>query len=200
MNTFGIHDVEKAKAWHPDCEFIHIFAQNFHHFTTIYTLAGEDWKRGDTYLSFPNIYTYNLGNLRKQETLYKLGHSVSSCLMIGNRLYHSFLILLLSNPTLTIECLNTDDRIVTYLNIHFGDRIKKYSGAAQYDLVHFDIDIPGAADTLEKYIRCAGPRKYVMINEHKQIYPIVQSYIESGKLVWVSSCESAIVTSWNLHD
>lgn len=200
MNTFGLDDVEKARSWHPECEFIQHFAQNFDHFTRIYTLAGEDWKRGDTYLSLPNVYTYNLVNLRKQETLYNLGRSVSRCLMIGNRLYHSFLILLLSNPTLTIECLNTNNPIVTYLNIHFGDRIKKYSGGAEYDLVHFDIDIPGAADTLEKYIQCAGPSKYVMINEHKQIYPIVQSYIENGKLVWVSSCESAIVTVRNLHD
>ena len=200
MLRFGIDNVEKAKKWHPECEFIHRFGDNFHHFSEIYALANGNWKRGDTYLSLLDSYEYNLPGLRKQEMLYDFGKKSTSCLMIGNRLYHAFLILLLSNPKLVIDCFNVDDPIVDYLNKHFDNRIRKYSNGSNYDLVHFDIDVYGSADLFRAFIWSVAPAKYVIINEHKQHHVVVQSYIESGRLIWVTSCESAMVLARNLHE
>lgn len=200
MDDFGIADVNKARQWHPECEFLHRFVENFQHFIAIHTITGVDWKTiKDTYLIRPNAYAYNLPNLRKQEMLYQVGKTVTKCLMIGNGLCHSFLILLLSNPTLTIECLDADDLVVKYLNQKFGNRIRAYTGGSGYDLVHFDVDIRHTSEMLSKYLPHAEPGKYVMVNEHKQHFAVLREYIERGELIWVSSCESATVLSRNLQ-
>lgn len=200
MHDFGLDDVSSAIQWHPECEFIRKLGQDFLHFIAIFTIVGENWKESnDTYLSLPTAYKYSLPNLRKQETLYTIGKSATRCLMIGNRLCHSFLILLMSNPDLTIDCLDIDNPVVEYLNRQFNNRIRRYTGGDGYDLVHIDVDIPKASNALETYIPCAERGKYVMINEHKHHHNAIQSYIERGNLVWVSSCESAMVTVRNLH-
>lgn len=199
MTEFGLEKVNAAIQWHPECEWIRRFAQNFHHFTAIHSVVRGKWKRSDTYLSLPTAYTYNLPALRKQEILYGIGKTATKCLMVGNRLCHAFLILLLSNPHLTIECLDINDPVVTYLNTHFNNRIQAYTGGTGHDLVHLDVDISEGPSVFATYIPLTERGKYILVNEHKQHFRALQPYIDTGKVVWVSSCESATVLVGNLH-
>jgi predicted O-methyltransferase YrrM len=92
--------------------------------------------------------------LKKQEALFKVGQKASHLLEIGVYLGHSLLILLVSNPTLRITCIDNDARYspkaVEYLNQHFGNRITFHLGDAsevlktlpsdEYDAIHIDAD------------------------------------------------------------
>ena len=154
-SLYGRDKLSNAVQWHKDCVTAKVLHDNFHHFIQLYDAVGREHIHGwGSYLFNGLEYSYQLETLKKQEALFRVGQKVSHLLEIGVYLGHSLLILLLSNPTLRITCIDNDARYspkaVEYLNQHFGNRITFHLGDAtevlktlpyhEYDAIHIDAD------------------------------------------------------------
>lgn len=152
---YGFDALSKAVQWHKECVTAKVLHDNFHHFIQLYDAVGRDHIHGWGSYMFNGLnYSYQLETLKKQEALFRVGQKVSHLLEVGVYLGHSLLILLLSNPTLRITCIDNDARYspkaVEYLNQHFGNRITFHLGDAteilktlphhEYDAIHIDAD------------------------------------------------------------
>jgi hypothetical protein len=105
-----------------------VLLENFHHFVGLYTAVGKTFHRGcGSYMFDGQIYSYMPQLSKKQQELFNVGKTSTRVLEVGVYLGHSLLILLLSNPTLHITCIDNDPAFspaaVEYLNKHFGHRI-----------------------------------------------------------------------------
>jgi hypothetical protein len=152
---YGEGELLKAIEWHKDCLTARVLHNHFHHFIQLYDAVGRGHIHGwGSYLFDGLKYSYQLQTLKKQEALFRVGQKASHLLEIGVYLGHSLLILLISNPTLRITCIDNDARYspkaVEYLNQHFGNRITFHLGDAsevlktlpfdEYDAIHIDAD------------------------------------------------------------
>jgi len=152
---YGEGELLKAIEWHKDCITARVLHNHFHDFIQLYDAVGRDHIHGwGSYLFDGLKYSYQLQTLKKQEALFRVGQKASHLLEVGVYLGHSLLILLVSNPTLRITCIDNDARYspkaVEYLNQHFGNRITFHLGDAsevlktlpsdEYDAIHIDAD------------------------------------------------------------
>jgi hypothetical protein len=152
---YGELELLKAIEWHKDCLTARVLHNHFHHFIQLYDAVGRGHIHGwGSYLFDGLKYSYQLQTLKKQEALFRVGQKASHLLEIGVYLGHSLLILLISNPTLRITCIDNDARYspkaVEYLNQYFGNRITFHLGDAsevlktlpfdEYDAIHIDAD------------------------------------------------------------
>ena len=155
LPLYGEGELLKAVEWHKECVTARVLHDHFHHFIQLYDAVGRDHIHGwGSYLFDGLKYSYQLQTLKKQEALFNVGQKVSHLLEVGVYLGHSLLILLVSNPTLRITCIDNDARYspkaVEYLNQHFGNRITFHLGDAtevlktlpfnEYDAIHIDAD------------------------------------------------------------
>jgi hypothetical protein len=151
ISTYGKEDIDNAVAWHPNSKAANLIRDAFDHFV----LLGDRFHPGwGSYMIDGERYRYHLATLKKQEALVRVGEVSSHVLEIGVYLGHSLLLLLLSNPTLRITCIDNDStfspKAVKYLNSQFGNRITFHLGNAAdilptlppmtYDCVHIDAD------------------------------------------------------------
>ena len=151
--------MEAAVRDHPESVPAKVLLENFHHFTAIRDVAGG-WIPGwGSYMFNGQAYEYQRETLKKQEALFRVGQVSKNLLEVGVYLGHSLLILLASNPTLKITCIDNDTRyapkVVEYLNQHFNGRLTFIAGDAvevmrtfpdnTFDAVHIDADHTVAA-------------------------------------------------------
>jgi hypothetical protein len=99
-----------------------------HIFYEIYEACGNKfWNGCGSYLFDGKTYSYCASMYEKQELLYQLVKSATNILEIGTYMGHSLLIMLLSNPTLKITCVDIDDTYtrpaVSVLNKYFPNAI-----------------------------------------------------------------------------
>lgn len=179
----------------PSSEYAACLLANFHHFLAL----GPRFHAGcGSYLIDGRSYTYQVDTFKKQEALFKVGKAATSVLEVGVYLGHSLLILLLSNPTLRITCIDNDPTFtpaaVAYLNTHFGDRIQFHLGTSQsilptittgpFDCIHIDADHRVDAVRAEVALATplAAPRAWMVFDDYEAIQPLIDGWVASGLL------------------
>lgn len=156
MSDYGKSILEAAVRDHPESIPAKYILDNFHHFINLHNILDGKWEFGwGSYMFNGRKYEWQRETLKKQEALFRVGEQSKNVLEIGVYLGHSLLILLISNPTLKITCVDNDQRFapkaVEYLNKAFNNRITFYLGDAtniinsikpenNFDLVHIDAD------------------------------------------------------------
>ena len=131
-------------------EFTNNLVKNKHIFYEIYKECGNQFGCG-SYLIDGQSYQYCDIMYEKQELLYKSVKGVKNALEVGTYMGHSALIMLLSNPTLKLTCIDIDQTFagpaVRVLNKYFnnaitfihGDSIESMSQMTdRYDFFHID--------------------------------------------------------------
>jgi O-methyltransferase len=173
---------------------------SFHHFVGLYEAVGKRFHRGcGSYLFDGQQYAYQAATLKKQEALFAVGQSSSRVLEVGVYLGHSLLILLLSNPTLQITCIDNDASFspaaVAYLNEHFGNRITFHLGTAEavlaretslgtFDCVHIDAD--HTEDAVARQFTLtrpfAAPGATYVFDDYEAVRPRIDGWVQMGML------------------
>lgn len=195
MSFFGKHFIEQAVHWHPESTMARLILENFDHFVAL----GPAFHRGcGSYMMDGQTYAYQLATLKKQEALGRVGAVSTHVLEVGVYLGHSLLLLLISNPTLRITCIDNDDtfapRAVEYLNKHFNNRVTFYLGngadvlatlpLATYDCIHIDADHNDAAVrqqfTLSKPL--ATPKAFVVFDDYEAVQSVIDGFINTRVL------------------
>ena len=109
-------------------EFTNRLYENRHIFSEIYEVCNfRFWKGCGSYLFDGQTYKYCDFMYEKQELLYNSVKNAKNVLEIGTYMGHSLLIMLLSNPTLKITCIDIDDQYtrpaVNLLNEYFDNAV-----------------------------------------------------------------------------
>lgn len=185
----------KLEALAESSPFARILLDNFHHFAAL----GPKFHRGcGSYLIDGQRYSYQPETFAKQESLFRAGQVATSILEVGVYLGHSLLILLLSNPTLQITCIDIDPTFtpaaVKYLNDHFGNRINLYMGDSQdvlsretlgsFDCIHIDADHRVEAVRKEFALtrRFASPNATFIFDDYEAIRSLIDGFVSEGVL------------------
>jgi len=133
-------------------EYTNRLLANRHIFDEIYSACGHRfWKGCGSYLFDGDMYRYSSRTYPKQELLYKSVKDATHVLEIGVYMGHSILIMLLSNPSLKITCIDIHKSLsgpaVGVLNKYFNnaitfihsDSLTALKGMTQkYDFFHVD--------------------------------------------------------------
>jgi len=109
-------------------EFTNKLLKNQHIFYKIYEECGFNFERPcGSYLFNGQEYSYCDLMYEKQELLYKTVKNTENVLEIGTYMGHSLLIMLLSNPSIKITCIDISDKYtlpaVNVLNKYFNNAI-----------------------------------------------------------------------------
>jgi hypothetical protein len=148
-------------------------------------------------------YVYQLDTFAKQQSLYDVGKASARVLEIGVYLGHSLLLLLLSNPSLSIVCIDNDlsfsPRAVEYLNAHFGNRITLHVGNSEdilargdlgtFDCIHIDADHhPDPVRSEFALTRpLAGPNAWFVFDDYEALRELIDGWVKDGVLTHVST-------------
>ena len=196
---YGFDTLSKAVHWHKDCVTAKVLHNHFHHFIQLYDAVGRDHIHGWGSYMFNGLdYSYQLETLKKQEALFRVGQKSTHLLEVGVYLGHSLLILLLSNPTLRITCIDNDARYspkaVEYLNQHFGNRITFHLGDAtevlktlphhEYDTIHIDADHTHEA-VLSHFLHSlplAKKNAYIVFDDYEATQSLIDRFIFDNTL------------------
>jgi hypothetical protein len=112
----------------------------------------DQWRGAGSYLMNGQTLNYDHTMLEKQLALFKAARNSKHAIEIGVHAGHSLLIMLLSNPTIHIECIDIciwshTEKCVEYLNRVFNNRVTLRKGdsrvvlptmTGQFDLIHVD--------------------------------------------------------------
>lgn len=205
-NDYGRNILLAAVRDYPESEFARVLLDNFHHFVNLnIVLNGQYWRGCGSYMFDGQNYKYQRETLKKQEALFNIGKISTKVLEIGVYLGHSLLILLLSNPALTIDCIDISGafspRVVEYLNSQFNNRIKFYLGTSstiiptlesqnnKYDMIHVDADhnIPSVANDLDNSLKVALPKAYIVFDDYEPVKSYIDGLIANGKLEHINT-------------
>jgi len=196
---YGREILEAAVRDHPESEPAKVLLENFHHFEAIYKVLDGKWIDGwGSYMFNGQQYKYQRETLKKQEALFRVGKTVKNVLEVGVYVGHSLLILLASNPTLKITCIDIDGRyspkVVDYLNTHFGNRVTfilgdavvamKQLNSSEYDMIHIDADhnLPAVTAQFYEARRVAQPNATVVFDDYEALRPAIDGWIAEGVL------------------
>jgi cephalosporin hydroxylase len=133
-------------------EFTNKLLENKHIFYEIYSACGSKFHKGcGSYLFDGQTYEYCDLMYEKQELLFNTVKNMNTVLEIGTYMGHSLLIMLLSNPTLKITCIDIDSTYtypaVNILNKYFNNSITFINGDSittlkkinnKFDFFHID--------------------------------------------------------------
>lgn len=194
MTDYGRSVLESAVKEHGSLP-AKVLLDNFHHFIGLN--KGFHYGCG-SYLFNGQSYVYDRSMLKKQEQLFLTGQRCSNILEIGVYLGHSLLILLLSNPTLKIVCIDNDPtfspRAVEYLNKHFGNRITFHLGNAEdilstqelgtFDCIHIDADHNEHAVSKQFVLskKFAEPGATYVFDDYEAVRSLIDGWISNGTL------------------
>jgi spermidine synthase len=196
--------LEEAVRDHPTSEPARVLLENFHHFEAIYSILEGKWIDGWGSYMFNGIdYVYQRETLKKQEALFYVGKEVQHVLEVGVYVGHSLLILLASNPTLKITCIDIDVRyspkVVDYLNKHFNNRVTfilgdgvtamKLLAPSQFDMIHIDADhyIEAVTAQFQEARRLAQPGATIVFDDYEALRPAIDGWINNGILAHVNT-------------
>jgi hypothetical protein len=192
--SWGQERLEAATRDHTESTPAKGILQHFQHFIHLYELMGTHLVRNKpTYLINGQHYAYDRSLLHKQEVMYRTGQVSTRALMFGSYCGHALLILLASNPTLNIVCVDNAPyapSIVNYLNQHFQNRIMLFVGNYKdglalfadnvFDLVHLDTDatVPLVFHNFQDIQRVAIQGAFIMVDGYDQIRSLIDTWIE----------------------
>lgn len=192
QRDFGRSILEKHARTSPVAK---VLLDNFHHFIAL----GPLFHRGcGSYMVDGQRYAYQSDTLKKQEALFRVGESSTRVLEIGVYLGHSLLLLLLSNRTLEITCLDVDPtfspKAVEYLNTHFNNRVHFHLGYSTdvlrrddlgtFDCIHIDADhrVEAVSEEFALSRPLAQPNAHFVFDDYEALRPLIDGYISSGVL------------------
>lgn len=202
LPLYGEVELMKAVEWHKECLTARVLHDHFHHFIQLYDAVGREHIHGwGSYLFDGLKYSYQLQTLKKQEALFNVGQKASHLLEIGVYLGHSLLILLVSNPTLQITCIDNDERYspkaVEYLNQHFGNRVTFHLGDAsevlktlpsdEYDAIHIDADHKHEAvrSHFVHSLPLAKKNAFIVFDDYQDTQSLIDTFIADKLLTIV---------------
>lgn len=194
MNDYGKSILEAAVRDHGSLP-AKVLLDNFHHFIAL----NNGFHTGcGSYLFDGQKYMYQRETLKKQEHLFFTGQRSSRLLEIGVYVGHSLLILLLSNPSLEIVCIDNDSmfapKAVDYLNTHFGNRITFHLGSAEdilstqhlgtFDCIHIDADHneQAVARQFAMSKSFAEPGAMYIFDDYEAVRSLIDRWISDGTL------------------
>lgn len=195
IDRYGKDSIAEAVRWHPESCAAKLILDNFDEFIAL----GPDFHLGwGSYMFDGQTYRYHRDTLKKQEALVRVGAVSRHVLEIGVYLGHSLLLLLISNPTLKITCIDNDakfaPRAVAYLNGRFGNRITFHLGNAAdilpslpqrtYDCIHIDADHTDDAvrQQFELSKQLATPRAFFVFDDYEAVKPVIDNLIATHVL------------------
>jgi hypothetical protein len=180
-------------------EYARCMLANFHHFVAL----GPRFHGGcGSYMFDGGTYAYEPRMFKKQEALFKVGQTATSVLEVGVYLGHSLLILLISNPNLTITCIDNDasfsQRAVDYLNAHFGNRVTFHLGDSAeilardlgtFDCIHIDADHRAEPVSREFALarRLAAPNATFVFDDYEALRGLIDGWVKDGILTHVTT-------------
>jgi hypothetical protein len=201
----GASVIDSVLAKYPTSDAAKALKENFHHFQGLYEATHGNFHYGwGSYMIDGQSYRYTDAMFLKQELLFQAGTSATHVLEVGVYLGHSLLLLLLSNPTLRITCIDNDltyaPRVIDYLNLQFGHRVTFLFGDAlsvlpllgpspTYDLVHIDADHNEEA-VRQQFMLCkslALKNAAIMFDDYDAVKGLIDSWIQNGDLVHVAT-------------
>ena len=199
FTTFGRESLEAAVKDHPESVPAKVLLDNFHHFQAIHSVLNGEWIRGwGSYMFFGDVYTYQREMLAKQEALFRVGQVSKHILEVGVYVGHSLLILLASNPSLKITCIDIDSRyspkVVNYLNSQFNNRVTLIIGDAldsmkslpdnTYDAIHIDADhtIQAVTSQFTEAKRLATVGALFVFDDYEALRPAIDGWISENTL------------------
>jgi spermidine synthase len=205
---FGREILENAVRDHPDSVPARVLLENFHHFEAIHSVLNGKWIHGwGSYMFNGQEYIYQRETLKKQEALFRVGQISRNVLEVGVYVGHSLLILLASNPSIRITCIDNDSRytpkVVDYLNSQFHNRVTFILGDAveimktlpsnTYDAIHIDADhnIPALNKQFTETRRLAINGGFIVFDDYESLRTAIDGWI-SEKIL------HHVVTPWCL--
>jgi hypothetical protein len=180
-------------------DYVQSLQANFHHFVALGSRF--HWGCG-SYMFDGRRYVYQMDTLAKQEALYAVGKASTRVLEVGVYLGHSLLILLMSNPNLTITCIDNDasfsPRAVEYLNAHFGNRVTFHLGDSAevlardlgtFDCIHIDADHRAEPVSREFALarRLAAPNATFVFDDYEALRDLIDGWVKNGTLTHVAT-------------
>jgi len=179
-----------------------VLLENYHHLIALNTIQNGKFTYGcGSYLFDGLTYSWYSGMAKKQEALIRAGKESTYLLEVGVYLGHSLLLLLLSNPTLKLECIDIDSELspkaVEYLNAEFGNRITFHLGDAltilhalpsdTFDAVHIDADhyVPAVRAQFYASIRLVKDGSLVIFDDYEATQDLIDGFIADGTLAIV---------------
>lgn len=203
---YGRRDLERLVNENPDNEWLRVFSQHFEHFVALHRVLERRFVQGcGSYLFDGQDYRYQKETWKKQDALFRAGKRSTRALEIGVYIGHSLFILLLSNPSLVIDCIDIDEdlspKAVDYLNQTFGNRIRYSPGAADlvlqewtiatppggdrsYDLVHIDADhnVPAVVRQFRACEKWVEPGALFVFDDYEAVQSCIDDWIDRGPL------------------
>jgi hypothetical protein len=205
-HDYGRNILLAAVRDHPESECARALLDNFHHFVNLnIVLNGQYWRGCGSYMFDGQNYKYQRETLKKQEAIFNVGKDSKKVLEIGVYLGHSLLLLLLSNPALTIDCIDISStfspKVVEYLNSQFGNRIRFYLGTSssvipildidgcRYDMIHIDADhtISSVITDFNMTLNVALPNAYIVFDDYEAVKSYIDSLISNGNLLHLNT-------------
>lgn len=199
MNDAEILDYGRSQLNGHTTEYTMCLQANFHHFIAL----GSRFHGGcGSYMFDGQRYMYQMDTLAKQEALYAVGKASTRVLEVGVYLGHSLLILLMSNPNLTITCIDNDasfsPRAVEYLNVHFGNRVTFHLGHSAeilardlgtFDCIHIDADHRPEPVSREFALarRLAAPNATFVFDDYEALRSLIDGWVKDGTLTHVTT-------------
>jgi hypothetical protein len=186
VSDYGRSDLDQAILWHPECRLARQLRDSFYHLLHL-ELASPF----ATYLS-TGTARYSLPLLKTQELLVWAGQRATHALVDGVHTGCAVFLLLLSNPSLTIDCIcNESPPSLSYLNAHFGNRISVGRTRDSYDLLH--VDHPDSAARIPLWAPYLTPTAWIAFARPQAD---VAQWIAESRLIWVQSTPAALLTRY----
>lgn len=182
-SDYGRSDLDQAIQWHPECRLARQLRAAFYHLLHLELASPRA-----TYLT-TGSGRYSLPLLKTQELLVWAGERATHALLDGVHTGCAAFLLLLSNPSLTIDCLCDEvPPSLSYLNAQFGGRISIGRTRDSYDLLH--VDAPDPVARVQAHSSSLTPTAWVVIANPR---PECQTLTADHRRIWVASAQGALL-------
>jgi hypothetical protein len=184
--AYGRHVLDMALRWHPSCEIAQRIRASFYCMMHI-----------DLGSSIENYLTdgtpgYSLRLLAAQTLLFEAGKRATHALIDGVPNAHALFILLLSNPTLTLDCVcDPPPECLSSLQTEFGNRIVLGKTRDTYDLLHVDHSTP--MERIRHWASSLSPTADCLIIRW------TKDLLREDRLIWVEQTPSTLRVKYR-HD
>jgi hypothetical protein len=183
-------------------EFYEAFKMHEHIFLTLQDVLKQSHHGNiGSYLMHPESFSYLIDNLDKQAALFARAKECSVALEIGSYACHSAFIMLISNPTIKVECVDLclfphTEKCVSVLSAVFNGRITlnkgrspnqlRFSCARDADLIHIDGEhtSPSVNNDFDMVYEMAKPNAIIVFDDYdfNDVRNCVETAVSSNRI------------------
>jgi predicted O-methyltransferase YrrM len=183
--SYGRNVLDMALRWHPSCEVARRIREAFYHVLQI-----DIDSPVENYLT-DGTPGYSLRLLSSQDLVFQAGKRATHALVDGTPNGHAIFLLLLSNPSLTLDVVcETPLSCLSYLNTQFGSRISLGRTRDTYDLLHIDRSDP--TPSVLQWGPLLSPRADCLIVRREEARSKIDALFTQHRLVWVESTPASL--------